>query len=240
MTLEASDLPSLYQERRQNFLDLDNPTTKQLYQEYLQLAEALESGVLTKEQFAHQATIKTEETALVDTQLNILNAQGLKKELELAVEMAKRFEVALSVLYLDGDQFKRINDQLGHHQGDQVIAAMAAAIKASIHRKSDIPAHAPPFSAEQAGRQGGDEFAVILLGTDLAGAEIVAERIRQAIIEEVDIKIPEHLATFGEHFSVTVGAAQFDPHLDHNPLDLLKRADQNMLKVKRQRGQDKR
>ena len=82
---------------------------------------------------------------------------------------AERHELAVSLLLTDIDHFKKINDSYGHPTGDEVLRRVAAILKASA-RKIDIVA-----------RYGGEEFALVLEGTDRAGARQLAERIRQEV-----------------------------------------------------------
>jgi diguanylate cyclase len=80
---------------------------------------------------------------------------------------------ASTLLMLDLDGFKSINDQQGHQVGDQVIRGVAA-VERDVLREQDIP-----------GRYGGDEFGVVLPGTDSAGGQVVAERVRQRVASAV-------------------------------------------------------
>ena len=85
------------------------------------------------------------------------------------MERARRMRVPLSLAIIDIDFFKRINDQHGHDVGDVVLRQVAQTLKAHI-RKSDLLA-----------RIGGEEFALVMLGTQPPGAWVVLERLRLAI-----------------------------------------------------------
>ena len=80
----------------------------------------------------------------------VFHRRAFLRELTREIASAERHETALSVLYIDLDQFKRVNDTHGHEQGDRVLVAVAETLKSGI-RRSDIIA-----------RIGGDEFAIIL------------------------------------------------------------------------------
>jgi diguanylate cyclase len=82
---------------------------------------------------------------------------------------AKRESGSMAVLMLDLDHFKSVNDRHGHPAGDEVLRGVAEAVRESL-RQHDIP-----------GRYGGEEFGVLLPGSDEAGAEVIAERIRKKI-----------------------------------------------------------
>ena len=79
----------------------------------------------------------------------------------------------MSLLLTDIDHFKKVNDSYGHPTGDEVLRRVAAILKASA-RKIDIVA-----------RYGGEEFAIVLEGTDRAGARQLAERIRQEVEQQI-------------------------------------------------------
>ena len=99
---------------------------------------------------------------------------NLRTFYELAGQEFRRFSRSggdLSLVVLDLDHFKQTNDQLGHAAGDEALRLFVAAVQANL-REQDIFA-----------RAGGDEFRLLLPGTDLAGAVVVAERIRQAVAQ---------------------------------------------------------
>ena len=95
------------------------------------------------------------------------------------VASARYYQQPLSVLMIDIDQFKNSNDQYGHNSGDQVIIALADAIRA-IARDSDI-----------AFRFGGDEFLILLGNTDSNGAEVVAALNTDSQLAAAKIRLSE-------------------------------------------------
>ena len=131
-------------------------------------------------------------------------------------EMARcrRSRQASSLLMLDIDHFKGINDQHGHPAGDVVIRSVAAILGRTV-RASDVP-----------GRYGGEEFAVVLPDTDEHGAAIIAERIRRRI----------ETATMGREVvlqcTVSVGVAQAEPDSE-DAGDWIARADRALYEAKR-------
>jgi diguanylate cyclase (GGDEF)-like protein len=149
------------------------------------LLRAKEDLQLANEQLARLANTD----ALTGLSSRRLFLQRLAEE----AARARRHLQPLSVLMLDLDFFKRINDTYGHVVGDQVLVGAASAISA-VKRESDI-----------AGRIGGEEFGLILPATDLEGARIMAERLRRSIATQ------QHLTDDGFEFVITasLGVATF-------------------------------
>jgi diguanylate cyclase (GGDEF)-like protein len=141
----------------------------------------------------------------VDELTGVANRRGFEEELPRALARAMRSETPLCVAMLDLDGLKAINDSSGHQAGSAAIK-QAAAAWASLLRETDVIA-----------RFGGDEFAVILPGSSLDAAAIVAERLRVAI--------ESHRA------SVSIGVAQWDG--DEAMDQLIERADEALYEAKR-------
>jgi diguanylate cyclase (GGDEF)-like protein len=99
----------------------------------------------------------------------LYNHGSFHEKLAIELERANRYVRPMTVIILDLDRFKEINDRYGHTTGDRVLALVAGALGAHL-RKTDIAA-----------RYGGDEFAVILPETDLSSAAVIAERIAEGI-----------------------------------------------------------
>ena len=138
----------------------------------------------------------------------------------MEVGRALRYSHALSVLSLDVDHFKSINDRFGHSVGDQVLRCIADALKIQL-RRSDMLA-----------RIGGEEFAVLLPQSDIAAASALAERLRVIVSR---LNVPE--AGDGAHVSISIGAAGWqtsETQID----DALDRADQALYEAKRS-GRDR-
>lgn len=112
-----------------------------------------------------------------DSFTGLLNHGSIEKMLCRCHEDASARQLAFSALMIDLDTFKHINDTFGHNKGDEVIREVAAIMKRMI-RPTDF-----------AGRWGGDEFVIILPGTSLANARIVANRLQQAF---QTIQLPDH------------------------------------------------
>ena len=150
------------------------------------------------------------------------NRRRFQERLHEEVERAHRYERPLSLVLLDLDHFKKVNDTWGHPAGDRVLQGTAAALR-HVLRDMDV-----------AGRMGGEEFAVLLPETELAGARALAERLR-ARIASVD-----HASDGGVVFRVTssLGVTSLDPGVFHDAEVLLKAADEALYRAKNQ-GRDR-
>jgi diguanylate cyclase (GGDEF)-like protein len=127
---------------------------------------------------AGQATLSIEnvdlhetvqQQAVTDELTGLFNVRQFHSRLDSEIERAERFGTPLSLVMLDIDKFKSVNDTYGHQQGDRVLVEVARVLR-RLSRDVDLAA-----------RYGGEEMAVILPQTDLAGAEQGAERMRSAI-----------------------------------------------------------
>ncbi len=110
-------------------------------------------------------------TSMVDALTGLANTRGFYDRTEHALQLAARRQSPLTLVYLDLDDFKKVNDEHGHHEGDKVLQAVAASIRSST-RGTDIAA-----------RLGGDEFALVLVDADRAAAEATIGRIRSSFLE---------------------------------------------------------
>jgi len=111
----------------------------------------------------------TQYLAITDDLTGLYNHRFFKQKIREEITRARRFGSELTLLMLDMDDFKKINDTCGHPAGDRVLKEVAAIIRNTV-RETDIPF-----------RYGGEEFSVLLPQTGSQGAMEVAERLRQAI-----------------------------------------------------------
>jgi diguanylate cyclase (GGDEF)-like protein len=145
-----------------------------------QVADAYEQ---IRQQTAHLMTFTELRT---DPLTGVSNRRALDETLANQFAMKNRYGKKFSVALFDIDHFKRVNDELGHIQGDRILQSTARAIDDAI-RETDVLA-----------RYGGEEFLVILPETDLAGACIFAERVRASIAEHLPITVSGGVAAAGD------------------------------------------
>ncbi|WP_293266245.1 EAL domain-containing protein [Neptunomonas sp.] len=142
------------------------------------------------------------------------NRKTLIDHLTHEITKAQRHDLLLATLFLDLDQFKHVNDTLGHDKGDQLLKLVATRLSANVRSEDLI------------GRQGGDEFIIIMGSLPSTSPVIrVAEEIRHSFIEPFEI---EGKAI---HISVSIGIS-FYPHNGCNSAELLKTSDQAMYAAK--------
>jgi diguanylate cyclase (GGDEF)-like protein len=119
----------------------------------------------------NEAQQKLEALANIDDLTQLYNRRYFFERFNQEVERAKRYQRPLSCIIMDIDFFKHVNDSYGHLAGDRVLIDIAQILKNNC-RQSDL-----------AGRYGGEELIILLPETDVAGAMIIADRIRQMIEE---------------------------------------------------------
>ncbi|HEX3405788.1 MAG TPA: GGDEF domain-containing protein [Caulobacteraceae bacterium] len=145
------------------------------------------------------------------------NRRAFGRELARVVAYARRYGTPASLLYVDVDGLKALNDRFGHAAGDAALRAVAACLASRV-RASDV-----------VGRLGGDEFAVLLANADQAAAEAKAAALARLIAAQ-PLRFGEQLIPL----RVSWGACQIDPAKD--PETLIAEADAAMFAMKRVRG----
>jgi len=161
------------------------------------------------------ALTEAEKRAQTDPLTGVLNRRSLIERLDAACVRARARNLPISVLFLDLDHFKQINDTFGHAAGDACLAGIIPPIQAEL-RQSDV-----------IGRYGGEEFVVILYGADAAAAHPIAERICRRV---ADIDIPGFGA--GLKLTCSIGVAASDT-LDVWGQHLIAHADTAVYAAKR-------
>ncbi len=156
-----------------------------------------------------------ERQALVDSLTGLANRRSVEETLRAELARAARFGDQICVVLADLDDFKQVNDSFGHAAGDTVLRAFAQTLQETV-RESDV-----------AGRWGGEEFALVLTGTDAPGGARFAERARAAIAERVVVVEGAALSV-----SASFGVASYPecPELG----ELLAAADTALYAAKRQ------
>lgn len=160
-----------------------------------------------------KARLKYEKTmAKIDGLTEIFNARAFKELAGSFLELAARHRHPVALGYIDVDNFKTVNDRLGHSEGDRVLKAVAGTLKRCV-RTTDV-----------VGRLGGDEFAVFLPESDSAGARVMFTRIHEELQSAADA---------GDWpIGFSVGVAVFTAVPDSID-DALKIADSLMYRVKK-------
>ncbi len=159
------------------------------------------------------ANLRLRELSLTDELTEVGNRRNFDVRMREEINRSTRFGHAFSLLMLDIDKFKKFNDEFGHPQGDAVLRALGALMRA-LSREGDVPC-----------RVGGEEFAFILPETAKADAMAFAERMRRGV--EASILSPD-----GTHpITISIGLAAF-PEDGKSPEDLLRASDEALYESK--------
>ncbi|SDA47278.1 PAS domain S-box-containing protein/diguanylate cyclase (GGDEF) domain-containing protein [Pseudomonas sp. NFACC15-1] len=173
------------------------------------------TDVATNRHQLQAANAQLQRLSSTDQLTGLYNRGHWESNLKAAFARYQRYGHALSLVMLDIDHFKRVNDTYGHQAGDKVIEHVARLLHEHV-RESDV-----------AGRYGGEEFGVVLSDTDKAGAQIFAERLRKAI-EALEVQFNDQTI----RFTVSLGVADLSqPSNDH--AELIARADQALYTSKK-------
>lgn len=176
------------------------------------LNRELEARVEARTQELQWANQRLEELASIDPLTGASNRRHFLEQARIEISRAKRQGFPLSVIMLDIDFFKSVNDRFGHEAGDRVLVALAASIHGTL-RGADIFA-----------RLGGEEFILMLPGQDLTDAVRMAERLRLLIAG---------MAVAGCPVTVSAGVAGLENETDEIDA-LLRRADRGLYLAKNQ------
>jgi len=154
--------------------------------------------------------------AITDELTELANRRRFTETLDTELRRAERFGAPLGLVFADLDDFKRINDRHGHQVGDQVLRAFADCLRKRV-RMIDVAA-----------RLGGEEFAVLLVETDLAGAHALAESLRDAA---AGLEVP---VAGGDPITVTASFGVASYPEARTPEELLAAADAGLYRAKRE------
>ena len=163
---------------------------------------------------------KLEEMSVTDDLTRLYNSRYLNHFLAQEVKRSKRYGYSVSLLFLDLDGFKSVNDRHGHLAGSRTLAEVGRVIRGMV-RETDIVS-----------RYGGDEFTVVLPQTGVEGATVIAEKVRAALAEHVFLESIGHAV----RLTASIGIACYPEHGDSRET-LIGHADRAMYRVK-ERGKN--
>lgn len=163
-----------------------------------------------------QAEKKIKELAIRDSLTNLFNHGEFYRQLEIEIQRAKRYEHPLSLLIIDLDNFKKMNDTCGHKFGDEILRIVACTIQKNVR------------TVDHVARYGGDEIAVIMPEIDKKASEVPARRLRK-LISQLKITAPD-----GKNIKITltIGISEFPKNGDTGDT-LVHYADQALYTGKR-------
>lgn len=176
------------------------------------LNEQMEDKVKLRTQELEAANRELDRQSRSDHLTGVLNRRGFEAQLKIALSSAKRRNSPISVVMVDLDHFKQVNDTHGHDVGDQVIRHLSDTLRQRV-RDSDIVA-----------RMGGEEFIVMLPDTDAKGAQILAEEL-------VKVVASRHAPVAGQ-VTISAGVSQLDMKVE-DLAEMLKGADEALYVAKR-------
>jgi diguanylate cyclase (GGDEF)-like protein len=197
-----------------------NRSLAELNESYEAMVRRLEALIVEKEQLTRsleEANRELEIQATSDPLTGLANRRAFEAALNRDLSRADRERTWLSVVAVDVDHFKKVNDTYGHAVGDLVLAAVGKALKATL-RGGDLPA-----------RIGGEEFVAILPNTDQDGAVTTAERLRKIVAEQ---RVPVPGGMLGVTASFGVSALN-GPGCGGSGKQLQERADAALYAAKR-------
>ncbi|MEO1592092.1 MAG: diguanylate cyclase [Cyanobacteria bacterium J06632_22] len=194
--------------------DMTQTLTRRLLQ--LQVKRGLERSRIQRE--LQRANSWLSAIALIDSLTQLRNRRALDIDLPQRIKMAHSRGYALSLMMLDVDYFKRVNDQYGHLAGDQVLQQLAERLNQNMRFYDTV------F------RYGGEEFVLILNKTQAEEARLIGQRLCRLIAAE-PFALDAHPALT---ISVSIGVACLESRDDPQGQALLRRADQNLFLAKAQ------
>lgn len=200
LVLTGTILAAFYDRRRLVDMQRSHDRLASAQTELIESRQALES-----------ANSKLQELAVLDALTGIHNRRYFDDMLQQEFSRAARTGAVLSLLMIDVDHFKKLNDRYGHPVGDRCLTEIAQALNGPMLRVGDVVA-----------RYGGEEFAVLLPGASAAGAFAVAERLR-AVIEELGIRNED--SPTGRFCTVSIGIDTQSPRPGESPKAMLAAAD---------------
>lgn len=158
-----------------------------------------------------------EEISITDGLTHVYNRRYFMERLQQETKRVCRYGPPVSLLMIDIDHFKKINDTYGHQAGDTVLSGLAGLIKEKL-RETDLLA-----------RYGGEEFCLVATGTEQAGALVLAERVR-ALVEQASFLHDETPIAV----TISIGVSTWEASLKEDHEELIRRADAALYRAKNQ------
>ncbi len=180
-------------------------------------ATLLQNRYMRSELALQEARDRLEELSLQDAMTGIANRRRFDQMLEFEWSRATRVRQPLSLLMIDVDFFKSLNDKYGHRSGDECLVQIAHGLRACLPRSGDLLA-----------RYGGEEFAVILPSTNRSGAESVAARMQHAV-RALNIQNDRTVSAF---ITISTGVSTYDASASGSPHDLVEASDRALYQAK--------
>lgn len=177
----------------------------------------LQSRYLQSQQALQEARDRLEEISLTDGLTNVANRRRFDQILEQEWNRAIRTRQPLSLLLIDIDFFKNVNDRYGHQYGDLCLVKVSSALQTILPRSGDLLA-----------RYGGEEFAVVLPTTDEPGAKSVAEKL-QTVVRSLNI---QNETSLGQYVTISIGLTTYEFPNSGTLTTLLEASDRALYKAK--------
>ncbi len=154
--------------------------------------------------------------ATYDTLTGLYNRRYFEERLEVEAQKCFHSGISLSLVMVDIDHFKKVNDTFGHTEGDQILCKISSLLKNSVRKKDTVA------------RYGGEEFILILPEAALEQSFVIAERIRQ-LVEKTLFEVGRAQV----HLTLSMGISNFPSHRVKSKEELIKMADQALYDAKR-------
>lgn len=180
----------------------------------------LESLVFERTRELREANDMLEDISRVDSLTKIANRRAFDRVLEREWGRCQRDGATIALIFVDVDHFKKYNDSYGHQQGDEALRRVAAVLQKAGRRPTDVVS-----------RYGGEEFAIVLSGTEMASAVAIASELRG---EVESLGIPHGGESASPLLTISIGVAAMVPSTGADAITLVELADKALYRAKRE------